>query len=449
MIRPVYKQETEMARKALQAALKAGASQARISLNIGVQNSFSVLENRLDRLQMANDRSLYIQLFVNGRYGAYSTNRLEETEVEKFIRNAVSAVKRLSPDSCHTLPPSELYFKGPGKDLGQFDPYILEMDPAKKKELAFAAFEEIAGKDHRIISVDSEYGDTLEYQYMIDSQGFEGDSLQSGFTLSVECSVKGKGDARPEGWWYESSLTYADFHPAGCGRTALGRASAKLDPVKIASGKYNAIVENTCSSRLFAPIITALNGANIQQQNSFLAGTLGKKVFPEKLTVTDTPHVYGMAGSRYFDGEGIATRPMNIIEQGTINTYFLPTYYANKMETAPTVEGPSVPRITAGSPDESSAGPTLEQMIRQMNDGILITGFNGGNCNGTTGDFSYGIEGFRIENGEIRFPVKEMNITGNIVSLWNNLSLAGNDPRKCSRWQIPSLAFGEVDFSGL
>ena len=140
---------------------------------------------------------------------------------------------------------------------------------------------------------------------------------------------------------------------------------------------------------------------------------------------------------------------MNIIEQGTINTYFLPTYYANKMETAPTVEGPSVPRITAGSPDGSSAGLTLEQMIGQMNDGILITGFNGGNCNGTTGDFSYGIEGFRIENGEIRFPVKEMNITGNIVSLWNNLSLAGNDPRKCSRWQIPSLAFGEVDFSGL
>ena len=223
MIRPVYKQETEMARKALQAALKAGASQTRISLNIGVQNSFSVLKNRLDRLQMANDRSLYIQLFVNGRYGAYSTNRLEETELEKFIRNAVSAVKWLSPDSCRTLPPSELYFKGSGKDLGQFDPYILEMDPAKKKELAFAAFEEIAGKDNRIISVDSEYGDTQEYQYMIDSQGFEGDSLQSGFTLSVECSVKGKGDAQPEGWWYESSLTYADFHPAGCGRRQDGR----------------------------------------------------------------------------------------------------------------------------------------------------------------------------------------------------------------------------------
>ena len=74
---------------------------------------------------------------------------------------------------------------------------------------------------------------------------------------------------------------------------------------------------------------------------------------------------------------------------------------------------------------------------------------NGGNCNGLTGDFSYGIEGFYFENGEILFPVREMNISGNIVSLWSNLAMVGNDARKCTRWIIPSLAFENVNFTGV
>ena len=79
----------------------------------------------------------------------------------------------------------------------------------------------------------------------------------------------------------------------------------------------------------------------------------------------------------------------------------------------------------------------------------MVTGFNGGNCNSTTGDFSYGIEGFLIENGKTTQPISEMNVTGNMITLWNNLEEAGNDIRKSSSWRIPSLLFNDIDFSGL
>ena len=88
-------------------------------------------------------------------------------------------------------------------------------------------------------------------------------------------------------------------------------------------------------------------------------------------------------------------------------------------------------------------------LIASLNKGILVTGFNGGNNNSTTGDFSYGIEGFLIENGKLTQPISEMNITGNLVTLWNNLLEVGNDPRQSSSWKIPSLLFDGVDFSGL
>ena len=79
--------------------------------------------------------------------------------------------------------------------------------------------------------------------------------------------------------------------------------------------------------------------------------------------------------------------------------------------------------------------------------GIYVTGFNGGNCNPVTGDFSFGIEGFAFKQGKIAHPVKEMLITGNIMTLWNSLIAAGSDARESSRWQIPSLAFDNVSFS--
>jgi PmbA protein len=96
-----------------------------------------------------------------------------------------------------------------------------------------------------------------------------------------------------------------------------------------------------------------------------------------------------------------------------------------------------------------SGANDLEALTAKMDKGILVTGFNGGNCNGTTGDFSYGIEGFLIRNGQPVQPVSEMNITGNMLTLWSNLVETGNDAAAHHPWHIPSLLFDNVDFSGM
>ena len=262
--------EVESAQMALDMVMKQGAQACRITMNFGIQNSFSALDGKLENLQNANDRNLYIQIISNGRYGAYSTNRLNKEELEKFIFQAMHTTSYLTPDECRTLPPKEICWFGNEDALEQYDPYIMEMPPQRKKEIAFEVMEEIYGKNKKIVSVNTEYGDMLEYQYMIDSQGFEGDSLQSNFTVSAECSVKGRGNARSEGWWYESALHYNKFNPAGCGTTALKRALDKLNPKDMEGGRMNMILDNTCSSRVISPILQALNGSNIQQQNSFL-----------------------------------------------------------------------------------------------------------------------------------------------------------------------------------
>jgi len=87
-------------------------------------------------------------------------------------------------------------------------------------------------------------------------------------------------------------------------------------------------------------------------------------------------------------------------------------------------------------------------MVASLEKGLLITGFNGGNCNSSSGDFSFGIEGFLIENGQRTQPVSEMNMTGNMLDLWQQVAEVGNDPRRNNAYQIPSLRFDGVTVSG-
>ena len=92
------------------------------------------------------------------------------------------------------------------------------------------------------------------------------------------------------------------------------------------------------------------------------------------------------------------------------------------MGVEPTVNSPSLLVLKPGSKD-------LNGLVADVQKGIPVTGFNGGNCNSSSGDFSYGIEGFLIENGKLTQPVSEMNVTGNMITLWASLSAVGNDPR--------------------
>ncbi|OFX82148.1 MAG: hypothetical protein A2X20_08025 [Bacteroidetes bacterium GWE2_40_15] len=442
--------DKDIARVAMELAIKNGCSGSRITMSVNTQSSFSVRNDKLDRLMQANSSSLYIQLFTDGRYSSFSTNRTEEKELKQFISKAVDITRLVSPDKNRLLPKQEYYFKGEERDLGQYDNSIKSIDPSEKSLIAHKCAAEIFNTDKRIISVNCEYGDIDEYLYIIDSQGFEGTSKQTNFTLSAECSVKGSGDSRPEGWWYESSLFFDKLIKEGVGNRAFKRAASRLNPKKLRSGLYNMVLENTVSSRMVAPIISALNGAAIQQNNSFLRGKLGERLFSPYFQLFDTPHLYGANGSRYFDGEGIATKPMNIIENGVVKSYYINTYYSGKLDMPVTIEGPSVPSCKySESVNTINVSRSLEDILKKCDKGILVTGFNGGNSNSSTGDFSFGVQGFYFEKGEIIHPIKEMNITGNIITLWNNIIEIGTDPRESSRWLIPTLAFESVNFSGI
>jgi PmbA protein len=302
--------------------------------------------------------------------------------------------------------------------------------------------DEMMNKDSRVITANSSYSDSKRSQYGIVSNGFEGETSSTSFSLVACVSVKGDGDARPESYWYDSSLYLDSLIKQGIGTKALERVISKLGQKKIASGKYSMLVDNMNVRQMISPMINALYGSSIQQKNSFMLDKLNQKVLGDNITIIDDPHQPKAFGAKFFDNEGIETKKQPIFDNGVLKTYFIDTYYGNKLNIAPTVGAPSILTMELGNKD-------LDGMIDAIEKGILIRGFNGGNSNSTTGDFSYGVEGFLIEKGKLTQPINEMNITGNFLTLWNNLKEAGNDPLKSTSWKIPSLLFEGVDFSGL
>ena len=438
--------EMAVAGEALSQALACGAQQCRITLSKSLMDLYGTLDGELDKVSHCLDRALSVALFVDGRYGSFSTNRLDAEHVGAFVRRAVGMVRMLAPDTYRSLPaPERICRDAPlGSELGLCDlEGLAAMTPDKRLEMAMKAscFGKVREDGFRLLSEEGEYSDSVADIYMIDSNGLECRQTDTSFEYGVEVTVEGPDGAKYSGYWWETSPFAAGLDLSGCSRKAVARAVEKIGPRPQEGGSRNMVVETECASRLLSPVLNALGGFALQQKNSFLTDTLGQKVFSDLLTIRDLPREKGRCGARMFDSEGVATADRTIIENGVVRHYFVSTYIAAKTGMAPTVDDATRACILP------TCGRDAGGLMELCGSGILVTGFNGGNCNPATGDFSYGIEGMAFEDGKITAPVHEMLITGNMKELWSNLVAVGNDARPCVARQVPSLAFRGIDFS--
>lgn len=148
-----------LAQWAMEFALRNGSQASRVSLYTGFSSSIEVRDMKIDKLQQASENGLVINIFVDGRYGSFSTNRLNKAELERFIKEGINSTRFLAEDKFRTLPDSSFYYKGGGVPLDLIDPSFDSINPDDKVGLAMKVCEEIYGKDKRIISSNGSYGD--------------------------------------------------------------------------------------------------------------------------------------------------------------------------------------------------------------------------------------------------------------------------------------------------
>ena len=440
--------EISLAGHCLDFALLSGASSVRITLSKSLMDLTGVLNGEIDKTALALDRSMQLALFVDGRFGTFSSNRLEKEGLEKFILDAISTVRMLEKDPFRSLPSPERLAKDAvtGLEPGLYDPAYESLDSEFRRSIALKSMswprKETLEKGFTLVSEEGEYSDSIFDTVTLDSSGLFARHTETSFEIGYEVTVEDPLGNRYSGYWWDAAPKLTDLHVPECSSKAVERAAAQIGPGNIESGKYTVVVDSECASKLVTPLLNALGGFSLQQKNSFLDGSIGKKLFPESLTLWDRPRARGKMGSRLFDSEGVAAQDAPIIEKGVVKRYFLNTYIAAKMGLEPTVED-----VTRVEVSPVGGCRTAREVLAKAGNCIYVTGFNGENSNSATGNFSYGIEGFMVRDGKPAFPVREALMTGDFLTLWNSLVAAAEDARPCMSKLIPTLAFSNVDIS--
>lgn len=469
--------ETALAKWCLDTCLRYGAREARVTLSKSEENTVSVRDACVDKIYSSLERSLSLALYVDARYGRFSTNLLQTESLEAFIKEAVRSVSLLAPDECRHLPDAALQAEscpeGDGTDYLDENFYAVTQEDRMAAALSSGTlpYTEVGGCV--ILSVESEYTDGIYDEYIADTGGFEGRHTESLAKLDCSVTLQDQAGMRHEGYWWTAAKGYsalsADVLPSGdtsCAGTvsaealspavsvgnavlneAVRRALRAVGPVGISGGKYRVVVEQSCASRLVSALIDALDGYSVHQRLSFLADALDCKVFSEHLTMYDRPFGPSLSGSRRYDAEGVSTKEAAIIENGVVKSFFVNTFISGKTGLPVSADSITRPCFEPFIWNCSQKEISLKDILSAVGSGLMVTGFNGGNVNPATGNFSFGVEGMIIENGVATSPVRGLLMTGNLISLFGKLLAVGSDTRSCSAWQIPSFAFDEVDIN--
>lgn len=422
---------------------KQGADDCTVTVSRQRSTNVQYRDGRIDTLKESTSNSLYIEIYAKGKYSSHTTNDLTKPSLKKFIANAISMTKHLGEDPFKLLPDPKLYEGRTTKDLQLFDESISKMETTKRIDNAKKMFEHIRSKDDRIVSVSTNFSDSEYENIHLKSNGFQGIYRNTNFHAGAEVSLDDGTGKKPQNWRYYGTRHYKDLPDLNLiADEALQRTQDSVGQTKIKTITLPMILENHVTPRLLWGIFSALSGSNLQQKSSFLEGKKDHNIASDILSILDDPLVVRGMGSRYYDGDGIAAKPMPVLDKGVLKNYYIDVYYGRKLKMNPTTGRSSNLVFSLGD----RSGLEIEQDMKKA---ILVTGFIGGNSNSTTGDFSLGITGWLIENGVRTKPINEMNISGNFGKLLNQLVELGNDPYHYSSWLTPTMVFDGITFAGL
>ncbi|WP_342098041.1 TldD/PmbA family protein [Salaquimonas pukyongi] len=435
----------EDASRLVSAALKAGADQCDVVVTKGQSVGVSVREGKVENTGSAEGDDFYLRVFSGKRVATVSTNQVSDLAM---VAERAVAMARVSPeDPFQDLAPREdLITEIPDLDLLESSP----PDPARLQEAALEAEDAGLAVTGVSKSMGASAGWGISGFVLATSAGFSGSYARSGCSVSASM-VSGDGDTMERDYDFSSAVHRGDLRsPAEIGRTAGERAVRRANPRKVDSGNYPVIFDRRLAGGLLASLLGAINAASVARKTSFLRDRLGEQIAASAITVTDDPLRKRGLGSRPFDGEGLACKPLVLVDKGQLTTWLLDGATARELDLQTNARAS---RSGSGtSPSSTNAwiangSKSPQELARDIGTGFLCTETIGHGINMVTGDYSKGASGFWIENGKITHPVAEITIAGNLKDMFMAMTPA-NDLEFRGATNAPSLLIEGMTIGG-
>ena len=429
------------------AARRAGADAADAVLVASQSLEAQCRLGKTEHVERAESADLGLRVFIGRQAAIVSATGVEPKRFAELAEQAVAMARVLPGDPFTGL--ADAARAPDADDLDLVDP--VEPDAARLTARALAA--EAAAM--AVPGVTNSEGASADWgrieALIVTSAGFAGRSLRTSHSISATV-LAGSGTAMQRDYEGHSAVHAADLDaPETVGRLAGERAVRRLNPTRPRTAKLPVLFDPRVAGSLVGHLSGAINGASVARGTTFLKDAMGTRIMPAGIMIHDDPRRRRGLRSRVFDGEGVPTRTLALVEDGVLRTWVLDSRSARQLGLASTgsaVRGTGGPPAPGTSNLFMAAGKiSPAALMADIAEGLYVNEMIGMGVNGLTGDYSRGAAGFIIRNGELAEPVAEITIAGNLRDMFLSITPA-DDLRFRRGVDAPTLRVDGMTMAG-
>lgn len=417
----------------LDASLKAGAFEADVLCNRGIRNVVSLRDGEPEEDHLSYSRGVGLRIIdAEGRQGVAYVNSIEKDRLESLVRWSMHNCSEARPDPAVGLNRAPAAPEKEQEDLMLYDPRVLEISHAEREQRCREMTEIARAADPRVLSVrhaawDDGWGETLYASSRGQTYWHAGTLVSCGLSVVMQ-----DGEVMEMGGESDSVRSLSGLDHSRVARQAVERTGLVLGGEPPATGIYSLLLTPEVTSDLLEIIGELFLFSNIHKGHSLLKGMEGQRIGSPLMTLIDDGRVPGALGSSLFDGEGVPTQRVCLLEKGCVSHFLFDLRHARIRGCEST--GSAV-RGVGTLPDVGTSNLFLlpgetpgADLFRKTEGGIFVTELLGlHTVDPVTGEFSLGLKGARIRGGETAEPIAGATVAGRLLELLERVAAVGDD----------------------
>jgi PmbA protein len=431
-----------------------GADEADAYLLSGIESTVTVRKGEVEKLFEAGSRTVSIRVIKDKRTAVCNTSDFTPRALDEMVRTAVDLARISEPDEFAGLPAKEDLATDMGSLLQLYDERVESISVDDMKEIVLRAEQAAFDFDKRITNSEgAEFGAERGELVLANTLGFAGSYPYTAASFSVAVIADEDDGKKQSDYWFSAERMFHRLAtPEDVGRRAAARVIRKLGGRKINTREVPVVWDPAMTAGLLGVVAGAASGESLFKRSTFLADAEGQQALSPLVTIVDDPTLPGQLGSRPFDGEGVRARRNAIVEGGVFRQFLFDSYYGRRTGRRTTGNAARAgDSITIGGSNRQWLGGESDPgaLVAELKDGLYLTDLMGFGINQTTGDFSRGAAGLWIEDGQLSYPVVEINISGNLKQMLRDIDGVANDVRWFGGSSAPTIRMSKLMMSGL
>lgn len=414
-----------------------------VNLNGADSGNIRYARNSVSTSGENSNVSLVVQSYFGKKAGTATINEFDDASLEKVVRRS-EELANLAPENPEFMEPlpQQTYLSSK-----TWSPATAKVTPDQRAQAAANSIQPAATQD---ITAAGYLEDTRGFSSMMNSKGLFAYNQETNVDFTVTMRTN---DGTGSGWVTRNFNDFSKLDSAEASKVAIQKALNSRNAKAIEPGKYTVILEPAAAGDLLGLMLFGMNARQSDEGRSYLSkkggGTkLGEKIVDERVNMYTDPQHDEVPASPW-TRDGLARKKTDLIRGGVVKNLIYDRYWASQKNVEPV---PSPGNLIMDGGKES-----LEDMIKSTKRGVLVTRFwyirsvdpqtllyTGLTRDGT----------FYIENGVIRYPIKNFRFNESPVIMLNNLETLGKQVRvsgfgSASSALIPYMKIRDFTFTSL